>query len=387
MLLFLAAWVLLHRGFYADVTITDLPVYEGYGRRIAAGEVPYRDFRPEYPPLALPVFALPAIADGETGYRVVFETAMAAFGALALLVLGLALAVVRAPRRRLALALGFAALAPLALGNVILSRFDLWPALVTAAAVAALVGSRDRLGAGLLGAGFAVKVFPAVLLPLAVAWTWRRRGRREGLACLGVASGVALVFFLPFLLVAPEGVAASFGRQLSRPLQIESLGSALALAAHDVLGFGVRMQASHGSQNIAGTTGVVVGVLASLVQAGALLWVWTRFARGRPTSERLLRHAAAACVAFVAFGKVLSPQFLIWLIPLVALVGGRRGLLAGTLLAVSLVLTQLWFPGRYWDWALSLEGGVTWLVLARDLMLVGLLAVLVLEGPLPDRDP
>jgi hypothetical protein len=99
------------------------------------------------------------------------------------------------------------------------------------------------------------------------------------------------------------------------------------------------------------------------------------------TPERLVRYSAAAVVAFVAFGKVLSPQFLIWLVPLVVLVGGRRGLVAGALLAVALVATQLWFPFRYWDWALTLEGDVSWLVLVRDLLLVGLLAVLVAPRP------
>jgi hypothetical protein len=76
-------------------------------------------------------------------------------------------------------------------------------------------------------------------------------------------------------------------------------------------------------------------------------------------------------------GKVLSPQFLIWLIPLVPLVRGRRGLVASALLAVALVLTQLWFPYRYWDLALHFDAAASWLLLARDLVLLALLVVLV----------
>jgi hypothetical protein len=84
-------------------------------------------------------------------------------------------------------------------------------------------------------------------------------------------------------------------------------------------------------------------------------------------------------VAFVALGKVLSPQFLIWLIPLVPLVRGRRGLVASGLLALALVLTQLWFPSRYWKLALEFDAASSWLVLARDLTLVALLVVLMAE--------
>ena len=65
---------------------------------------------------------------------------------------------------------------------------------------------------------------------------------------------------------------------------------------------------------------------------------------------RLVRDCAAVVAAQVALGRVLSPQFVLWLLPLVPLVAGRRGRLAGALLAVALVLTQLWFPDLYRDY-------------------------------------
>jgi hypothetical protein len=69
----------------------------------------------------------------------------------------------------------------------------------------------------------------------------------------------------------------------------------------------------------------------------------------------------------------------------VPLVRGRRGLWASGLLAVALVLTQLWFPFRYFRLALDFEPGMTWLLLARDLVLVAIAVVLVL--PLRRWDP
>jgi len=74
---------------------------------------------------------------------------------------------------------------------------------------------------------------------------------------------------------------------------------------------------------------------------------------------------------------VLSPQFLIWLIPLVPLIGGRRGLAASGLLAAALVLTQIWFPFRYWELALEFDTVASWLVLVRDLVLVALTVMLI----------
>ena len=387
-LVFLGSWTALHRGFYDDEEIVDIPVYETYGNAIERGKLPYRDFRLEYPPAALPVFALPALASergDEVAFRAAFERLMALLGVATVLLAGVVLAGLRASRARTAAALAAIALFPLLLGNVVLTRFDLWPAALVTGALAALVWGRDRLGFGVLGLAVAAKLYPAVLVPVALAYVWRRRGRREALVCLGLLAGLLVLAFLPFLVLAPDGVAYSFGRQLGRPLQIESLGSAVFLAAHHLLGVDLEMRSGHGSQNLAGLGPAVAGVVLTLAQLAVLAWIWLR----RPgTAEELVRWSAAALVAFVALGKVLSPQFLIWLAPLVPLVAGRRGLHAAALLALALVLTQLWFPYRYWDLALEFDEAASWLVLARDLVLVGLLVVLVRDGRrAPARSP
>ena len=323
--LFFGVWAALHAGFYARSQIVDTPVYQRYGDAIAHGRVPYRDFGVEYPPGALPVFAVPALGHSEKSdferYRQAFETLMWICGGLALFAMAAVLQALGAGGSRLAAALGFAALAPLALGSVILSRFDLWPAAILVAALA---------------------------------------------AC-----------FAPFLALAPGGVWDSVVRQTTRPLQLESLGSGVLLALHHLVGLAVHWTSSHGSQNLVGTGPDAIGALQTVLQVGALLAVLWLFARGPGGREELVRASAASVVAFVALGKVLSPQYLIWLIPLVPLVRGRRGLQASGLLAVALVLTQVWFPFRYWDLVFSFDPVSSWLVLARDLVLLALLATLV----------
>ena len=82
---------------------------------------------------------------------------------------------------------------------------------------------------------------------------------------------------------------------------------------------------------------------------------------------------------------MLSPQYLIWLAPAVALVRGRRGLVAGALLVAAMLLTQLWFPYRYWRLALHQDSIASWLVFARDLVLVALVFVLAIPRRAPAR--
>jgi hypothetical protein len=384
MVVFGAAWGLLHRGFYKHDQIIDTPVYQNYGDAIADGKVPYRDFGLEYPPAALPVFAIPSLLRSPKGdidaYGNRFQLVMVVCGELAVLFVLSALLSLEAGNLRLGLGLGLAAVAPLLIGSVVLTRFDLWPAALTVGALAALLAGRERIGAGALGLAVAAKLYPFVLVPLAAVWVWRRSGRRNALIAGAVFLGVLLACFLPFLVLAPHGVWDSVTRQTGRPLQIESLGAAVLLALHQAVGLGITMESSHGSQNLAGAgADAIAGVLAGL-QLLAIAGVWVWFARGPADRDRLVRAFAASVCAFIAFGKVLSPQFLIWLVPLVVLVRGRRGVAAGATLALALVLTQLWFPFRYWPLVLQFEAFPSWMVLVRDLTLVGLFAVLLLPS-------
>ncbi len=384
--LFVVSWTLLHVGFYKNKQLIDTPVYQRYGNAIADGKVPYRDFEVEYPPGALPVFALPGLAEPghdqevSTGFRRSFETLMWLCGAAALAAMAIILRALRRSTLNVWAALCSAAIAPLLLGSVILSRFDLWPAALVAAALAALVSGRLRLGHALLGLAIAAKVFPVVFVPLGFAFVWKRAGRREALTCLALALGVVAAVFAPFLILSPGGVWHSLSMQLTRPLQVESLGSALLLVGHHIFGFGVTGDTSHGSQNLAGNGAAGLAVASTVLQAGVLIWIWATFARGRGDAEAFVRSTAAALCAFIAFGKVLSPQFLIWLIPIVPLVRGRRGLAASALLGVALVLTQIWFPFRYFRLALHFEAGLSWQLLARDLTLVALVALLTVTS-------
>jgi uncharacterized membrane protein len=383
--LFLVSLTLLHWGWYQHDLILDTVEYHRYGSAIVDGQVPYRDFRVEYPPGALPAFVLPALGEPSFSlYNREFQVLMALCGIGALGAMAIALRALRASLDATAAALAFFALAPLVLGSVILYRYDLWPAALTVAGIAAVLARRERLGFGALGLGIAAKAFPALVVPPALAYVWRTRGRREALVCVGVAAAVAAAVVIPFLAVAPDGVWDSVVRQSTRPLQIESLGSAVLLAAHHLGGLSLTLETSRGSQNLSGSLPDVAGAVSSGLLVVALLAIWLVAVRGAATPEGLVRYAAASVVAFVTFGKVLSPQFLIWLLPLVPLVRGRRGLAASGLLGLALLLTQVWFPIRYWD-LVRFEAFPSWVLLARDLVLLALLAVLTAPAREPAR--
>jgi len=364
--------------------VTDIPLYRTYGERIANGLVPYRDFGFEYPPGALPALVLPAlVTDSLTAYRIVFAAEMALAGVIGVLLVADALRRLGRREEDRRVALTAIALLPLLLGGVILTRFDLLPAALVAGALVLLVAGRHEAGALVLGIGVAVKLYPAVLVPLAAVAAYRRGGSRALLATVALAAAPAVLLYLPFLVVGLDGVLDSFGRQLGRPLQIESLGAGILLALHHTLGISLEWASGSGSQNLTGGAADTLAVVQGLAQVIAVALVWIAFSRGAMTPERLVRYAAAAVVAFVALSKVLSPQFLVWLLLLVPLVGGARSRLALWLMALACLLTALWFPARYWELVREFDPLASWLVLTRGSTLVALLLVLTW----PAREP
>lgn len=358
--------------------VTDFELYRTYGEAMAAGDVPYRDFAFEYPPLALPALALPAlVTGGETSYEVAFAMLMAACGALAILLTGRSLQVLGRSGLERDWALSLLVLSPLVLGPVLLTRFDLVPALAVAGATLAVLSGRERTAAVVLGLGVAAKLWPAILLPVLAVVTWRRHGRREATLVSGTTLALALAVYLPFLAVAPGGVVDSVTRQLGRPLQIESIGSGALLALHHLAGMPLEWASSRGSQNLTGLAADSLAVGLGIAQVAVVLLVVAAFARGPASPERLVLASAAAIVGVVALGRVLSPQFLVWPLFALALVGGTRGRIATVLYAAACALTLGWFPARYWELVREFDPVGSALVAARGLVLVALLAILL----------
>jgi Glycosyltransferase family 87 len=379
-----AAAVLLGISFYALIAwleqgqLSDVPVYVHYAGLVRGGAVPYRDFHFEYPPAALAALLLPAYTSWS--YATSFAVLMGVCGAGCIAAAASALHAVGAGAERTWLALLAIGASPLVLGSLFDTRFDLWPALLAVAALAAAVRERPLLSGALLGLGFAAKLWPAVLLPIAFAHLWRRRGRTSGLGVLAAFVAVSAACFLPFAVLGADGLRAMFTDQLNRPLQVESLGAAVLMAAQHLGMKPLATVSSHGAQGLSGRGAGLAADLSTAFEITTVVVIWALFARRRNGGgEAVLLAAAAAVAALVVFDRVLSPQYLIWLVPFVPLVRGGRGFIAGGLLLLALGLTQTWFPFHYWPLALGHASPWSWYLLARDLALLALAGVLLLE--------
>jgi uncharacterized membrane protein len=325
----------------------------------------------EYPPGALAVF-LPADAFGSSHYNAAFKALMTLCGAAMIVLVAALLVRFGATRARLWIAVTLLALSPIALGPISLNTYDAWPALLTVAALALVVAALPVPAFALLGLAFAAKVYPVVLVPPALIYVWRTSGRRAVLQVLGAFALVAGVVIVPFLALAPHGLAESFRAQAGRALQVESLGGSL-LGVADRLGWysaTVVHRTGHAiSYDLTGSLPHALGILSSVAQAVSVVLAAWLYWRGRDRPRRLAVALSVAVVGFLAFTRFFSPQYLVWLIPFVVLLEP----LEWALTAAALVLAQVWFF-HYTD--VRSLGGYIWLVALRDLLVVALFVVL-----------
>jgi hypothetical protein len=352
----------------------DIKLYFNYAQRTFDGQLPYRDFRLEYPPGALPV--LLAAGPANQGYYNRFRVLMLVLAMASIGLLVAALFTAGADPTAIAAGVLVPATLPLTLNpGLVFERFDLWPVFLMLLAVVALLRGHQLLPLVVLGIGAVAKLFPLALVPVVLL---ARRGHAHLRRDVAIATAVGLAFLLPFGAIAPRGLGHVGSLLVHRPLQSESLGASILLASHRVGLYTPTTYLSFGnSWDLAGPAARIVAVVTSLAGAAALVAVWFMFGRSRRGPHELLLAVAAVVVALVAFGKIFSTQYMVWVVFAAPLALGRIRPFVLSATVSSTLLTLYVYDWGPFD--LIAGGRTTWVLLTRNLILVGLLGLLLVE--------
>jgi hypothetical protein len=357
------------RLWYGFFDSTDIEVYYRYAMALDVGRRPFVDFPAEYPSLVLRLFDLPGHPADLAGYEKWFAFVMlVAMGAAAAFT---SMAAARLwPRHRDALvSAGVFALSVLALGAIVANRFDAAVALCIAVSLWAVSSRRFATAGVALGLGAALKLMPVVLLPLPLLLARRRSDRAQTVVAFCIA---ALTPFIVDGIVAWDGLVSVFRYHGARPVQIESVLATPLLLANLAGLVDLGTGNAFGSQVLIGTGLSALAPLSAVlatVSFGAVV-VIAKKARQRGMNEQ--QWVALCCTALLLSvmvpSKVLSPQYLVWLVPCVAVLApGSYGVAA--VLFGALLLTGIEFPALYWDFV-KRDAGPVLLVAARNLALV-----------------
>ncbi|MFF0295862.1 glycosyltransferase 87 family protein [Kitasatospora sp. NPDC004615] len=287
-------------------------LYQGWSQVLRTGTFPVNDVTWQYPPGAALSMLAPDLLP--------FLTYLQAFWLLMLIADALTLwALLRVslgrPGRSTSGAWMWTLTLPLLLG-LPYGRYDL---AVTALAVLALLllPARPRLGGALAGIGAMVKVWPA----LTVLGTPRGRTTRQAWTSMVVAA-LALLLVLAALF---DHAFDFLHAQRARGVEIESLGGTAFQVAR-LFGWPGRVEHHYGSMEFLGPYVHRASQLSLLLTAAAFGWLllWRLRAR-RWTAATPYDAALSAVLLFTLTSRVISPQYLIWLVGLAAVCLSVRG--------------------------------------------------------------
>lgn len=301
-----AGWPTDRQLSYAAMCYTDVPfLYRERG--FSEGNLAYvdtGDYLPlEYPVLTGVVMQLTAFGAQAFGTGEPVHDSVLFFDLTVIVLFGLALATIWWMRRivpdRPYDAMFVAAAPTLALAGTI--NWDLLAVAITVAALFAWSRSRTVVAGVLLGLGVAAKFYPLLLLgPLFLLAL--RTGRLRTWWSTVLAGAVAwLVVNLPLMLLASESWQWFWSFNEGREAEFGSPWYVLGLAGNPVQNVNVV------SLGLFTMACVGIAVLALLA----------------PRRPRLAQLAFLTVAAFLLVNKVYSPQYVLWLLPLLALARPR----------------------------------------------------------------
>ena len=364
-------WNFYLRQFQAHCYTDIYPLYFHEG--LSAGKVPYLGHPVEYPVLigaAMQAVAwvVRPISDPFLRGREFFDVTVVMLTLFA--VAGTLATAYLAGRSRRWTALGVALSPGLILGAFI--NWDLIAMGLVALGMAAWAGRRMVLSGVLLGLAVATKFYPLLFLgPLLLLCL--RAGRMRAFAATAVSAAVAwLAVNLPIMVAAPGGWLRFYQVSATRPADWGSIWYFFETEHWPLAG-----SLGQGSLNLvsAALFGVACALIGVLVLAA-------------PRRPRVPQVFFLVLAAFLLANKVWSPQYVIWLVPLVVLARPR-------LLTYALwQLAEVWYFFAIWAYLITVSaapGGITAgayfeALLARVLTILLLCAFVVHDILRPDLD-
>jgi Glycosyltransferase family 87 len=363
-------------GDWSSILVND---FAPQAQAIKGGDLPYRDQRIEYPPLSVPVLIAPVyVDDSRQGFADGFMWEMLVFDLGIVVLISLALP---GDTKRVLSAIGIYTVGVVILSGVVLDRslidygplalqrFDLVPTLFVLAAVLARDRGRSATWSALLSVGAAIKAFPLFLYPALL------RGERNLRRAI-VAGAIPLLLSAAAVIVTGDEFGSAIGYHTERTLQVESLGASAFEVAHVLGASGISTRVGHGGFEISASGATAARWI--LVVIGAAGYLWLAWAGWRSKASNL-QLVTALLAVLVVFAPVLSPQFLLWLLPISACAYGLGR--ENMVLLVAVLFTQIALQN--YDGVDALSGSFVWPVAARNvylLLYLGLVAAPILRA-------
>jgi hypothetical protein len=283
----------------------ELTLYHSYISQALSGHIPYVDYTIEYPQLFLVPMVIAAIPTlliaGHPVFVVSYIILMCLVDIAVLVCVYFIAAKLFGYNRAFFCGLLYATAFFSAFAGSF--SFDIVPTFFLVSALALFLYRKEIPAYVSAACGFLTKWFPAACFPFFVLYTIKNKNdpapMKKGLAVSGL---VIMVCLIPFMVMNLQGFLFTYLTQLGRPSEVHSLVYYLDIVPKSITGF---------------TPFGELSLVLLLIIEGLLLYWYYRYASGKPL---ILCYALFFSVfSFILLNKALTPYFLIWIVPFLAL--------------------------------------------------------------------
>lgn len=376
-------------------------LYYGYAEKMVSLQMPYSDFPCEYPPLAMVLILIPRLFSfSSLTYQLAFGVEVYVFLLIGLVcVHRIAALYSERPSRYSDLYI----ILCVCLLDFILDRYDIFPTILCLLALYFFRTDRLNLAWVMIAIGTMAKLYPALMAPVLLIYLCMNGRRQEALKGVGICVAIGCATMLPFLIADPGTMLSFLTYHMDRGMQTESLVSTFLMLFGHLGLIDIGYVFNFGSDNIFGpvpdaVAGWMLYIMAlAMVAAYVAYGVTVRRGGNRDAFVGIAITCTIVIMIFMLVNKVLSSQYLVWLIPFIVLLAPALGKAwekrAVWLFGISIALTQINlivnYAFREVGEPFSLLGILVLLV--RNVLLVALFVIVAkslldLRDVAPDRE-
>lgn len=331
-----------------------------YASNVGHHLLPYKNFAVEYPPLGMFFITWPGLitSNPDVYYGIfVAETLLCDLAGL-FIISGLT----KQLKLKLWQTLTVYTLSLLAIGRIISIRYDIFPAVLTILALYTFFRGNYKIAWAILAIGTFTKLYPIVIVPIFLLYHMFHNTKREIISGIITFILVSAAIVVPVMLLSPSGFLNSFTYQTGRGLQLESLYASILLV---LKAFGLTSLAVDSASGAFGVTSSLANILAEIspllicFSLIATYWLFYREQKGNISTKSkfgalnpldaagIVKYSFLAILVLIITNKVLSPQYLIWLYPMVPLLAGGKKMITWIIFIALGIITYFIYPVFY----------------------------------------
>lgn len=312
--------------FYTAFKFSGIPsevgtLYYRYAESMLDFQMPYCDFAAEYPPFAMVLILIPGLFSfSPFSYQIAFGLEVYVFLLIGQICIHrIAGTFSDEPKRFSDLYI----ILSICLFDFVMDRYDIFPTIMCLAALYFIRFDKIRWAWAMIALGTVTKLYPALMAPALLVYLCMNGRKNDALRGIGICLVIGCLSMLPFVISDLESAFMFLTYHMDRGMQVEALASSFLMLFGNLGLIDIGYVFNFGSDNIYGPVPDAVAgcmlylMFITIISTYVAYWYMLSKREDRESYPMLVATCIAVIMLFMLVNKVLSSQYLVWMIPFI----------------------------------------------------------------------